>query len=200
LVIKTHRSVFSKIIKAPERVEGAQILKADWIDTPLGLMIAIADREALYLLKFINCPGLESKIERLQKEMKSAIIPGRTDPIQSIEKELFQYFKGALYDFLTPIKIIGSSFQKRVLSQLKKILFGKTSSYLDIAKDVGKPNASRAIGRANGANQLAMIIPCHRVIHSNGELGGYNGGLARKKWLLAHEKNFATTLLTTAIN
>jgi len=59
---------------------------------------------------------------------------------------------------------------------------------------VGKPNASRAIGRANGANQLAMIIPCHRGIHSNGELGGYNGGLARKKWLLAHEKNFTTTL------
>ena len=85
--------------------------------------------------------------------------------------------------------LLGSPFQKQVWEELKKIPSGETRAYLAIAKAVGRPTACRAVANANGANQLAIIIPCHRVINTNGELGGYGGGIARKQWLLDLEKN-----------
>ncbi|MDX8430449.1 MAG: trifunctional transcriptional activator/DNA repair protein Ada/methylated-DNA--[protein]-cysteine S-methyltransferase [Candidatus Algichlamydia australiensis] len=180
------RDAFSKIMGAPPtKSKEIEVLKADWIDTPLGPMIAIADDQTLYLLEFVNRRGLEREIERLRK---SPIIPGRTKIIDSIEKELHLYFKGQLKKFFTPIKMIGTPFQKRVWSELKKIPPGQTLSYAEIACRMGNSRAVRAVGSANGANQIAIVIPCHRVINTNGQLGGYGGGLARKKWLLEHEK------------
>jgi len=158
------------------------------IDTQLGPMLAIADEKALYLLEFVDRRGLEREIERLRYKTRSAIIPGRTDPIRSIEQELGQYFKGERMLFQTPIATLGSLFQKRVWEELQKISPGKTRSYADIANAIDNPSAFRAVAQANGANQLAIIIPCHRVINANGELGGYAGGVERKKWLLNHEK------------
>ncbi len=152
-------------------------------------MIAIADENALYLLEFVERRGLEREVERLREKTKSAIIPGHTPPIISIEKELNLYFDGQLIEFKTPSFYIGSPFQKRVWEELKKIPLGETRSYLEIAAAIGKPSAFRAVAQANGANQLAIVIPCHRVINSNGDLGGYGGGLIRKKWLINHEKN-----------
>ena len=90
--------------------------------------------------------------------------------------------------FNTPIVMLGSDFQKSVWHELIKIPPGETRSYTDIAKRIKQPSACRAVARANGANQLAVIIPCHRVINSDGELGGYGGGLTRKAWLINHEK------------
>lgn len=182
------RDAFSRILGAPPSKIQHQVLKASWIDTPLGPMVAIADEETLYLLEFVDRRGLEREIERLRKRTKSAIIPGRPKPIERIESELSEYFKGKLTDFKTPLFLIGSPFQKRVWEELKKIPPGETCSYSEIAIAVGKPSAFRAVAQANGANQFAIIIPCHRVINSNGEIGGYGGGLARKKWLLNHEK------------
>jgi AraC family transcriptional regulator of adaptative response/methylated-DNA-[protein]-cysteine methyltransferase len=121
---------------------------------------------------------------------KVAIIPGENKIIKSIEDEIANYFNGKNFTFKTPIHLIGSSFQKLVWEELKKIPPAETRSYLDIAKSLQKPTFFRAVARANGTNQLAIIIPCHRVINSNGELGGYSGGVARKQWLLDHEKNF----------
>jgi AraC family transcriptional regulator of adaptative response/methylated-DNA-[protein]-cysteine methyltransferase len=151
-------------------------------------MLAIADEEALYLLEFIDCRGLEREVERLRKKTKRAIIPGITEPILIIEKELAEYFDGMRQEFQTPLFFLGSLFQKRVWEALGKIPCGQTRSYLDIATLIGKPTAFRAVANANGANQLAVVVPCHRVINTNGEFGGYGGGLARKKWLINLEQ------------
>jgi AraC family transcriptional regulator, regulatory protein of adaptative response / methylated-DNA-[protein]-cysteine methyltransferase len=183
------RDAFSRILgAAPTKIGQSNILKASWIDTPLGPMIAIADDQALYLLEFVDRRGLEREIERLRKKIKSAIIPGHTQPIRSIENELNNYFEGTLIEFKTPLIFLGSPFQMRVWEELKKIPSGETRSYSEIATEIGRPTAFRAVANANGANQFAIIIPCHRVINTNGELGGYGGGLTRKKWLIHHEK------------
>lgn len=182
------RDAFSKIMGAAPTQAKHQILKAAWLDTKLGPMIAIADDQGLYLLEFIDRRGLEREVERLRKKLKIAIIPGETQVIKSIESEITHYFDEKNYVFKTPIHLIGSPFQKRVWEELRKIPPGETRSYLDIAKSLKKPTSFRAVAQANGANQLAIIVPCHRVINTNGELGGYGGGIARKQWLLQHEK------------
>lgn len=183
------RDAFSRIMgAAPTLLGQSNILKASWLDTRLGPMIAIADEEALHLLEFLDRRGLEREVERLRQKTMSAIIPGETEPIRSIERELSQYFDGELKEFKTPVTFLGSPFQKSVWEVLRNISYGETRSYSDIARALGKPSAFRAVAQANGANQLAIIVPCHRVINSNGELGGYGGGLTRKKWLIDHEK------------
>ncbi|NOU70710.1 methylated-DNA--[protein]-cysteine S-methyltransferase [Paenibacillus sp. LMG 31458] len=183
------RDAFSRIMGAPPTLlDDNRILKADWLDTQLGPMIAIADENELYLLEFVDRRGLEREIERLRKSLKAAIIPGRTEPIRSIEQELTHYFDGSLTEFKTPLRLLGSAFQQLVWEQLRQITPGETHSYADIALALGKPTAYRAVAQANGANQLAIVIPCHRVINSDGKLGGYGGGIVRKEWLLHHEK------------
>lgn len=184
------RDAFSRIMgKPPTLMDPENVLKASWIDTHLGPMIAIANEKALYLLEFVDRRGLELEVERLRKRTKTPIIPGVTPPIRSIEKELHMYFAGDLSKFTTPIQRMGSPFQNIVWDELLKIPVGETRSYADIAKAIGRPTAYRAVAQANGANQLALMIPCHRVISSDGTLGGYAGGLSRKEWLLNHEKN-----------
>jgi AraC family transcriptional regulator of adaptative response/methylated-DNA-[protein]-cysteine methyltransferase len=183
------RDAFSRIMgAAPTKLAHLNVLKASWLDTKLGPMIAIADEDALYLLEFVDRRGLEREIERLRQKTKSAILPGTTPAIRFIEYELNQYFNGELKAFKTPLCLLGSPFQKRVWEELQKIPFGETRSYADIAKTMGKPSAFRAVANANGANQIAIMIPCHRVINTNGELGGYGGGITRKNWLIHHEK------------
>lgn len=183
------RDAFSRIMgAAPTLLEDGKVLKAAWIDTRLGPMMAIGDEQHLYLLEFVDRRGLEREVERLRKRTKSAIIPGTTASIQSIERELALYFDGKLTEFKTPLFLLGSPFQQSVWAQLVQIPPGETRSYADISVALGKPTAFRAVAQANGANQLAILIPCHRVINSNGELGGYGGGLSRKNWLLQHEK------------
>lgn len=177
---------------APSKFHEQQLLlKATWIDTPLGPMLAIADEEKLFLLEFVQRRGLEREIERLRKKMKAAILPGMTHPLHSIKKELEDYFRGTLKKFETPFILLGSDFQKRVWKELLKIPYGKTSSYAAQAASMKEPKATRAVANANGANQLAIIIPCHRIIRNDGSLGGYGGGIARKEWLLKHEAKSA---------
>ncbi|AXU06696.1 methylated-DNA--[protein]-cysteine S-methyltransferase [Rickettsia japonica] len=167
-------------------------LKAAWLDTPLGSMLAISDEKLLYLLEFVDRRGLEREIERLRIKTESAIIPGSTEPILMIEEDLQLYFNGTLQKFNTPIWFLGSPFQKMVWQELINIPYGETRSYLNQAKALGKPNSYRAVANANGMNQLAIIVPCHRIINSNGKLGGYSRGLHRKKWLIEHERKFTT--------
>ncbi len=158
------------------------------IDTPLGPMLAVADDEALYLLEFVDRRGLAKEIEQLRRKTKLPIIPGKSETIEQIEAELGRYFSGETLEFKTALFQIGSPFQKRVWEELQKIPYGQTRSYAEIAAGIGKPTAFRAVALANGANQFAIVIPCHRVINSNGELGGYGGGIKKKEWLLKHEK------------
>jgi AraC family transcriptional regulator, regulatory protein of adaptative response / methylated-DNA-[protein]-cysteine methyltransferase len=183
------RDAFSKIMgTAPSKSEGHHALKASWIDSPLGPMLIIADDAVVYLIEFVDRRGLEKEIERLRKKTKLPIIPGKTNPAKQIEKELEEYFSGTIREFKTPLFPIGSPFQKRVWEELQKIPLGETRSYAEVAIAIGKPTAFRAVALANGANQFAIAIPCHRVINSNGELGGYGGGIKKKEWLLKHER------------
>lgn len=165
-----------------------QALKSHWLDTPLGPLLAIASDDVLYLLEFVDCRGLDREIERLRQRTKSVIIPGMTAPILSIEQELKDWFDGSLRTFKTPLFLLGSSFQHIVWEVLCRIPYGETRSYLEQAALIERPSACRAVANANGANQLAIVIPCHRIINSNGSLGGYGGGIARKQWLIDHEK------------
>lgn len=150
-------------------------LKSAKLETPLGPMLAVADEKVLYVLEFIDGRKLE-------------LTQGSSPPLRSIAQELERYFKGELKAFKTPLAMLGTPFQKRVWEELAKIPHGETRSYAAIAKALSKPTAYRAVAQANGANPFTIIIPCHRVINANGALGGYGGGLDRKRWLLNHER------------
>lgn len=151
-------------------------------------MVAIADDKALLLLEFVDGRGVERGLELLKHSNNAEIVEGSNKILQSIEKELAEYFSGKLTSFKTPVVSIGTTFQKRVWDELTRIPYGKTWSYADVAIAIKKPTAFRAVANANGRNQHAIVIPCHRVINSNGELGGYGGRVDRKQWLLDHEQ------------
>jgi AraC family transcriptional regulator of adaptative response/methylated-DNA-[protein]-cysteine methyltransferase len=154
-------------------------------------MLAIADEHELYLLEFVDRRGLEREIERLRKRTGSIISTGESPIFEQLKSELNSYFSGKLSKFSIPLHLIGSDFQKSVWNELLKLPMGETTTYLELAFKIGAGTSYGAVGNANGANQIAIIIPCHRVINTNGELGGYGGGLVRKKWLLEHEENYA---------
>lgn len=183
------RAAFGKIMGgAPSQSKEIQLLKAAWLDTPLGPMIALADEDSLHLLEFMDRKKTEQKIQQLKMRNNAALVPGTSAPLISIKEELDQYFRGTLKTFMTKTVFQGTDFQKSVWEELKKIPFGETRSYADLAKSIGNPLAVRAVGGANGMNCLAIIVPCHRVINTSGALGGYAGGIGRKEWLLKHEK------------
>lgn len=184
------RDAFSKIIGASPKRAHKKVLTFAWLDTALGPMLVIADEKQLYLLEFIERRGLKKEIQQLRDELLAAIIPGKTKPIDSIEQELNLYFQGKLKRFKTPFILIGSDFQKSVWKALCDIPCGQTKSYAEQAQLINKPTAYRAVANANGMNQLAIIVPCHRIIRRCGEIGGYGGGIARKQWLLEHEKKY----------
>lgn len=163
-------------------------LKTFRFNTPLGSMIAIADEEVLYLLEFADNKNLGYKITKLRHKIKAEIVTGSTEPIKSIEFELKAYFDGQLKEFKTPLRFLGSAFQQNAWKELQRIAYGSTRSYKQQAEALGTPLAYRALANANGANRLAIIVPCHRIINNNGDIGGYNGGVDKKKWLLDFEK------------
>lgn len=182
---------FSKIMGNPPARKGEiKVLYAKWINTKLGPMVSISDDDYLYLLEFVDRRGLEREIERLRNRMKASILPGKTKISRQIEEEISLYFEKYLLHFKTPVFLLGSDFQKKVWYALKEIPAGEVSTYKKIAVQIGAPDSIRAVGNANGANQLAVIIPCHRVIQTSGDLGGYGGGRERKRWLLDHEQSF----------
>ncbi len=111
-------------------------------------------------------------------------------PMTECLRQLDEYFKGRRRKFSIPLLLEGTDFQKAVWRQLQKIPFGRTASYGDVARAVGSPKAFRAVGNANNKNPIPLIIPCHRVIGSDGKLVGFGGGIWRKEWLLDHEKRF----------
>lgn len=163
-----------------------KILLSHHVITPLGQMLAVADSNFLYLLEFIQQKNLSRALINLEK--KFTIAEGTNELITNLKNELEQYFNGTLKNFQTPINFLGTEFQKLAWQNLQKIEYGNTKSYLEQAQSFGKNSAYRAVANANAANKIAIIIPCHRVINSNGKLGGYAGGVQKKQWLLDHEK------------
>jgi len=174
----------------PADLRGRELLKADWIETPIGSMLAVADAHALHLLEFFDRTALPTELKRLRVATRSTIAFGRTPVIDRIEAELRDYFAGTRHVFETPLALHGSVFTRMVWDELMTIAPGTTRSYAQIAASAGRHTAVRAVARANGANQLAIVIPCHRVIGADGSLTGYGGGLWRKDWLLRHERKF----------
>lgn len=143
------------------------------IDSPVGKMKLVADAVGLTSIQFLD-----------SEEILSEEIP---NALEEVVKQLREYFDGKRRDFNLRLSPQGTDFQKRVWRELEKIPFGKTVSYKHIATRLGDPKVIRAAASANGKNPIPIIIPCHRVIGSDGSLTGYAGGLYRKKWLLEHE-------------
>ena len=121
--------------------------------------------------------------------------PGITEVMHQCTEELIEYFHGTRRNFTIPVHQEGTDFQKRVWNELLGIAYGKTISYMDLAKKMGDPKVIRAAASTNGKNKIVIIVPCHRVIGANGKLVGYGGGLWRKKWLLDFEKRLTEALL-----
>lgn len=181
---------FKTVFGAPPKdADKVTCLYVKWTETPLGTMLALADDNGLHLLEFVDCRGLEKEIRQLRKKTGAYIIPGNNRILEQISAELRDYFDGKSFRFDVPLVISGSQFEKEVWRLLQKIEPGETWSYLGMAKRLGNPKATRAVGRANGRNRLAIVIPCHRVIGADGSLSGYGGGVWRKKWLLEHERS-----------
>lgn len=171
----------------------AEPLLADWIDTPMGPMMAIADEEALYLLEFTDRVKLDIQVEKVSKRHKRAILVGKTSIHEQIENELEAYFAGQLTEFLTPFVTTGTEFQTRIWEELCRIPYGQTRSYAELAIAAENPKGVRAAASSNARNGLAIIIPCHRVIAKDGGLGGYAGGVDRKQRLLDLESRTLAT-------
>ncbi len=186
------RYAFSRTFGAAPAAGGATpCLLARWIETPLGAMLALANDEGLCMLEFVDRRSLETQVTVLRKRLAAAIVPGRNRHLDAIADELARYFDGTLQHFTVAIMMPGTPFQAEVWRHLRAIPYGETSTYAALADELGRPGAQRAVGRANGDNRIAIVIPCHRVVRSDGTLCGYGGGLWRKKWLLEHERKGA---------
>ncbi len=151
-----------------------------YFDTPLGPVLITADEHHI--------------LSVLVMDSRDPIEESETDPIRRCKQQLQEYFDGQRKTFDLPLAQEGTPFQQKVWQQLTAIPFGQTITYMQLAKALGDPKSIRAAGTANGKNKLWIIVPCHRVVGSDGKLVGYAGGLHRKKWLLDHEAKMSGAL------
>jgi len=161
------------------------------IETPLGEMVAGATEEGVCLLEFHDRKILPTEFKDLARLLETTIEEGENKHLNNLRKQLREYFEGKRKEFTIPLIIPGTEFQKAVWMELQNIKFGSTRSYQEQADALKSPDSVRAVANANGMNRISILIPCHRVIGSDGRLVGYGGGLKRKKWLLDHEKKFS---------
>ncbi len=163
---------------------------ASRIDSPLGTVWAVVDEDgALLQLDFDggrNAPADEDDLAARYAARGETLVWNKAR-LRPVERALKQYFRGQRTSFDLEVAPVGTAFQRKVWNQLRRIPFGETLSYAQLAKRVGRPGAARAVGAANGANPISVVIPCHRVIGSDGSLTGYGGGMERKRKLLEHE-------------
>ena len=156
------------------------------IETPVGPMLAGATETAVVLCDFVHRPMLPAQLAAVRRRI-GPTVDGSHALLDRLEEQLGEYFAGECRDFDLPLDIPGSPFQERVWAELRRIPYGATISYRELASRVGAGDGFRAVGRANGANRVAIVVPCHRVIAAGGGLGGYGGGLEAKAHLLALE-------------
>jgi AraC family transcriptional regulator, regulatory protein of adaptative response / methylated-DNA-[protein]-cysteine methyltransferase len=182
--------IFKKTIGAsPKNSNSRKIITVTKLSTPLGLLIAGTSEKGICLLEFIDRRMFDTQIKRLTKLMNAEFLPGNNKYLSELAIQLEEYFQGKRKEFTIPIDYPGSTFQRKVWDALLTIPYGETRSYKQQSEIIGIPGAIRAVGKANGDNRIAIIIPCHRVIGSTGELVGYGGGLWRKQYLLKLEKD-----------
>lgn len=173
---------------SPGKSRNSRIVFLTRILSPLGPMIAGASDNGLCLLEFTDRRMIETQLSRLKKLLKAELLPGKSKYFDDLDIQLNEYFQGKRKDFTIPLEVPGTLFQKKAWSVLQDIKYGTTRSYKEQAEKVGNVKAVRAVARANGENRIAILIPCHRVIGSDGQLTGYGGGLWRKKYMLDLEQ------------
>jgi O-6-methylguanine DNA methyltransferase len=190
-------SLLRPVLRAAGRARrsrsGAHAIVTTLIDTPLGPMLAGATDEGICLAEFADRRMLPTQLDTLRRRMRRAIVAGRHPHLDQLRCQLKEYFAGERRAFDLPLIAPGSEFQERTWAELRALAPGTTVSYEELAERVGRPRAQRAVGTANGANRIAVVIPCHRVVRKSGETGNYGGGRWRKEWLLAHEATLAAT-------
>jgi AraC family transcriptional regulator of adaptative response/methylated-DNA-[protein]-cysteine methyltransferase len=164
--------------------DSAAVRALDWFESPVGPLIGAATDEAVCQLQFSDRETLEPRLAMLRKRYAGSLGAGPGPLLGDLRRQLDEYFRNARRDFDLPLVYPGSPFQEKVWSALRRIPYGRTWSYLDLALHIGDASATRAVGGANGMNPICIVIPCHRVINANGDLGGFGGGLARKRILL----------------
>jgi len=167
--------------------DGHTVIRLEILDTPLGKMVACATEEGLCLLEFIDRRAFVTELKDLKRLLRASIEPGTNKHLKAVEKQLNEYFEGKRKKFDLPLITPGTKFQQKVWQKLLDIPYGETRSYKQQSISVGNLGAIRAVGTANGANRISIIVPCHRVIGEDGTLTGYGGGLNRKRWLLDFE-------------
>ena len=158
-----------------------------FIDTPIGTMVAIANDVALLALFFVD----DDRQDEWTEQLSLTAVKSINSVLELITKELKGYFDGTLRVFTVTIDCVArTKFFADVLQCVQSIPYGQIKTYGQIAKEIGKPGASRAVGTANQSNVLLLVIPCHRIVRGDGSLGGYSQGIDRKSWLLGHEQSF----------
>jgi O-6-methylguanine DNA methyltransferase len=184
---------FGKVFGVAAGVSAARdTVRLDCIDTPVGLLIAGANDDALVQLEFCDRSSIERRLHGVRRRFTGSVVTGSNECLLELTRQLSQYFAGERREFELPLEYPGTPFQEKVWATLLQIPYGQTWSYLKMAQRIGDVNATRAVGTANGTNPIAIVIPCHRVINANGELGGYGGGLWRKRILLDLEMGQAS--------
>jgi AraC family transcriptional regulator of adaptative response/methylated-DNA-[protein]-cysteine methyltransferase len=161
------------------------------IETELGTMIMGAVDDGICLLEFSDRRMLNTEYKDLSRYFKTTIEEGESIHFKSVREQLREYFEGSRKEFTLPLSTPGTPFQQAVWKELMTIPYGTTRSYLEQSVALKNPGAIRAVASANGMNRVSIVIPCHRVIGTDGSLTGYGGGLKRKRWLLDHEKRFS---------
>ncbi len=164
-----------------------QPVKATQIKTPIGMMTACATEHGICILEFNDSARVEQQIMRYRRLTSSCFSVGRNIHLTKLRKELREYMAGLRTDFTVALDLQGTAFQRTVWNALRALPYGAQISYNDLAVAVSRPEAVRAVGAANGANPLSIVVPCHRILGSNGQLTGYGGGIERKAWLLSLE-------------
>lgn len=173
----------------PARVDGEGEIVTTRVESPLGTLVAGATERGICLLEFAGRRRLEDHFAILRSRWSAAVVPGDNDHLRRLRAELRAYFAGGLTTFTGPLVTCGTPFEERVWMALCEIPYGATASYGELARTIGESvAAARAVGRANGRNHIAIVIPCHRVIGKDRTLVGYGGGLWRKKRLLELEQ------------
>ncbi len=183
------RDAFRRLFgSSPGRSGAVRPMVVTRVLTPLGPMVAGAVEEGLCLLEFADRRMLETQVGRLVRRLDCVWAPGSNEHISRLVEELAAYFVGTLDRFTVPLVMAGTEFQTACWTYLISIPYGETRSYDDEARALGRSKAVRAVGRANGDNRIALLIPCHRVVRRDGQLAGYGGGVWRKRLLLGHER------------
>lgn len=169
---------------SPIKSKAQSIIDLKRIETPLGTMYACATIKGICLLEFTDRKMLETEFKSLAKLLNATLVQGENEHFVVLEQQLNEYFEGKRKVFTVPVDSPGSDFQQLVWKTLQTIPFGATTTYKAQAIAIGKPDAVRTVAHANGMNRVSILIPCHRVIGSDGQLKGYGGGLWRKQALL----------------